>query len=115
VQNLHIILIETFFTLVSTYQNTTCVQNIFISSEFYILLIMTLLEFILEEFSMCSPCYVADVWHHLEPYTLFNIFWVLAYRYHLPGRLKTVFPQPVDQEVEFYSFCINTLPNIVTL
>jgi hypothetical protein len=76
---------------------------------------MTHLEFILEEFSMCCPCYVADVWHHLEPYTFIYLFWELAEGYRLPGCLKTVFPQPVDQEVEFSSFYLNTLPNICTL
>jgi len=34
VQNLHILLLETFFTLVSTYQNTTCLQNIFAVENF---------------------------------------------------------------------------------
>jgi hypothetical protein len=69
VQNLPILLIETFFTLVSTYQNITCLLNIFSSSEYYILFMMHL-EFILEEFNMCSPCYEADVWHHTPLFIL---------------------------------------------
>ena len=75
---------------------------------------MTHLEFILVGFNMCSPCDVAVVWHHRDPYTFIYLFWVLAKGYHLPGCLKA-FPQPVDQKVEFYSFYLNILPNISTM
>jgi hypothetical protein len=43
VQNLHIILIEKFFTLVSIYQSTKCLHNVFGISEFYICCIVMLL------------------------------------------------------------------------
>jgi hypothetical protein len=61
---------------------------------------------------LCGRCLISSGTIH----PLF-LKYILGARIGVPltGCLKTVFPQPVDQEVEFYSFCINILPNIVTL